>query len=770
MAKVHIAKQGFLTKSTLPNISRPGPATNVTLSTLVNANQTTKNVSNTEVVDSSSYGFYVSNTSGFPSQTQFTPFAAGTGGSIFFDGSGDFLQVTGTNTQLQFGTGDFTIEFWIWTSIIGSQINIIDFRAGSGPNTAPLIFISAAGAAGYYVNNAIQITGGTVTAQSWTHIAVVRISSQTKLYVQGTQVGSTYADTTNYSSGADRPTIGCGGATSIGNYTNDSNLRGFLSNVRVVKGIGVYTGNFTVPTSPLTSTQSAGTNIAAISGNETSLLLNGTNYRVIDSSTAASKGLCPASLTYAPLGGQVNFHPYSGGGTYGSYWFDGTYSYIDSPYVPDWQITGDMTVEAWIYPTTAGTARNIINQYQNGNTGNSNFAFGLTSGNKLFADFYAVGVNTITSTSNVSANVWTHVAVVRTGTAVRLYINGTLDASTLTFSGSTNLSTYPMRIGTGFLGSIPATSVNGLVNSTTVGGYNGTFPGYITGIRFVKDTAVYSGSFTPPSIQPVDVSGAASAASYPSTTNVNTSFASSDTLLLTKFDNWTIQDNDILPKPIYAVRSVTTSTAQAKFGAASLYYNTNRPNTQLYLASPATNFGTGNFTVMFWAYMQAWSAGSPNFFNTFVTAGIPNSNTSSSNVYAFVITNAGSVLINRYGIGNITFGSITPASYINTWFHVAFIRNSGTTTAYINGTSIGSSSMSGLTVGNAGGGSIGNWYVSGQYQVGELFPAGYMDDVVIASSALYTSNFTPGPTSAATDPYPSPSTITNNTYGVYQNY
>jgi len=54
-------------------------------------------------------------------------------------------------------------------------------------------------------------------------------------------------------------------------------ITGYMSNMRVVIGLGVYTGAFTVPTSPLTVTQSAGTNISAITAGQTQLLLNTTN-------------------------------------------------------------------------------------------------------------------------------------------------------------------------------------------------------------------------------------------------------------------------------------------------------------------------------------------------------------------------------------------------------------------------------------------------------------------------------------------------------------
>jgi hypothetical protein len=67
-------------------------------------------------------------------------------------------------------------------------------------------------------------------------------------------------------------------------------FNGCLSNLRIVKGVAVYSGtsttaaNFTVPTRFLTATQSSSTNIAAITGTQTALLLNNRNNLLQDES------------------------------------------------------------------------------------------------------------------------------------------------------------------------------------------------------------------------------------------------------------------------------------------------------------------------------------------------------------------------------------------------------------------------------------------------------------------------------------------------------
>ena len=774
MAKVHISRQGFIGKSTLPNVSRPGPDVSYNLIGLLNANQTIDNVSNTEVIDSSSFGRTVCYQAGFPSQVQFSPFSAGVGGSMYFDGAGDYLQFA-TSNDFAFGTGDFTIEFWVYlTSGVNTVtgLNIYEPRTTTN-QIAPLLYVntSSGNSIRFFVNGADRINGGTVTTNAWNHIALSRVSGITTLYLNGTATGSPYTDTNNYITNTNRPLIG-GNGDQAGQPNNFNSFRTngqqpfLLSNLRVVKGIGVYTGNFTVPTSPLTATQSAGTNIAAISGTETVLLLNFTNFRVVDSSTNNVKGLAPSSLSYGPTGGQTRFSPYSGGGTYGSYWFDGSFSFIDSPANADFGLgSGDFTIEAWVYRQN-NNAHVICSSWNSGVNANCGFIFSINASN--FLSFtYMVGTTqtNFTGNANVLANQWNHVAVVRSGSNIRFYNNGTLASTVGTISGALNTpATAPLRIG-GYQET--STVTNGTL------GFGAQFSsapmsGYITGLRIVKGTAVYTGTFTPPSIQSVDVSGAASAASYPSTTNIDTTFASTQTMLLCKFERATLIDNDALPRPVYLVGTQQTSTTQAKFGAASMFSGSSLLNTSCcYIAAPYTF--TGNFTLQCWLYTSAWN--SPNNQNGVFYIGLPNSTTSSSNSYFLYFSNSGTLTFDRYGGAATNLGTINTATFTNTWFHLALVRNGTTVTAYINGTSIGSTTnYSGLTVGNASGIIAGGRYTSGAIGTSSYTTwNGYVDDVVITPNALWTSNFTP-PTTQATDPYIAPSTTTNNIYGLIQNY
>jgi len=188
--------------------------------------------------------------------------------SALFSGI-DTLNTAATSGNFIFGTGDFTIELWVYLRSVSANQNIYDQRpAGSNGPFPTIYFRLATVSITYFVNVVDAINSSTVSVNTWYHVAVVKSSTSTRMYINGTQAGSTYTDPNNYNNGANRPLLGA-------DATNPATvfLSGYVSNVRVVRGVAVYTGNFTVPTSPLTATQSAGVNISAITAGQTSLLL-----------------------------------------------------------------------------------------------------------------------------------------------------------------------------------------------------------------------------------------------------------------------------------------------------------------------------------------------------------------------------------------------------------------------------------------------------------------------------------------------------------------
>jgi hypothetical protein len=161
--------------------------------------------------------------------------------SMSLDGSGDYLRPYSDDASIfSFGFGSFTIEFWAYFNSVTGQPFIYDGRGGT--NT-PTIYIFN-GTLYYYVNATNAITGSVLTTGQWYHIAVCRSGSSTRMFVNGTQVGSTYSDSTNYTNAAGRPVFGVEAGLASG-YLN-----GYLDDMRVTKGVARYTANFTAPTAP----------------------------------------------------------------------------------------------------------------------------------------------------------------------------------------------------------------------------------------------------------------------------------------------------------------------------------------------------------------------------------------------------------------------------------------------------------------------------------------------------------------------------------------
>jgi hypothetical protein len=165
------------------------------------------------------------------------------GSSIAFDGTTDYV-IQPTNINFGYGTGDFTIEFWLYLNTISVDQTIVS-NLTSTSSINPHIYFGFSSGINYYTNNANRITGSALSASTWYHIAVCRASGSTKMFINGTQTGSTYTDSNNY--GTTAP-LGIGTYWSAGSPVTTSTLNGYIDDLRITKGYARYTSNFTAPT------------------------------------------------------------------------------------------------------------------------------------------------------------------------------------------------------------------------------------------------------------------------------------------------------------------------------------------------------------------------------------------------------------------------------------------------------------------------------------------------------------------------------------------
>jgi hypothetical protein len=140
-----------------------------------------------------------------------------------------------------FGTGDFTIECWIYCNSFSTVNWIYDGRPISTNYLEPTILVSTSGILSYFTNSAYQIQAGTLTTGTWYHVAYCRASGTGRLFLNGTVTGS-FSDTYSYDNSVNRPVIGTDGYA-VSNFSNC-----YIDDFRV-SNYARYTANFTPPTS-----------------------------------------------------------------------------------------------------------------------------------------------------------------------------------------------------------------------------------------------------------------------------------------------------------------------------------------------------------------------------------------------------------------------------------------------------------------------------------------------------------------------------------------
>ena len=181
-------------------------------------------------------------------------------GSMYFDGTGDYL-TTPSSQNLSFGTGDFTIEFWMNASAAGTYTSVLGTQSIAGSTTAGMWRVSNRlnSVNGIYFN---YTTGSTFTDvtftttnyndNAWHHVAVTRSSNVLRAFVDGVKVGSDTSITQSLSSGQ-RLYVGFQAQDSV-YYT------GYIADLRITKGYARYTNAYFIPpASQLATTQSGGT-------------------------------------------------------------------------------------------------------------------------------------------------------------------------------------------------------------------------------------------------------------------------------------------------------------------------------------------------------------------------------------------------------------------------------------------------------------------------------------------------------------------------------
>ena len=630
----------------------------------------TNGAQNNTFLDSSTNNFTITR-NGNTTQGSFSPY--GSNWSNYFDGSGDYLSVP-DNSALE-GFTNFTFECWLYVSDFAS--GDIVFAKGFGPGFCPYMFYFTSTDLVFYASSSLsswdvadsQVIVSNIVKNQWYHVAASRSGSSIKLFANG-------AVTTSLTNGS---TLGANASTfNVASAVDGTrNPEIYISNLRI-NNTALYTAAFTPSTTPLT----------AVTG--TSLLTCQSN-RFIDNSANAfsiSTSGTPSVQRFNPFGTST---AYSTSVIGGSGYFDGSGDYLTIPTNTAFAFgTGDFTVEAWIFNT--GTTANYAQIFGSSTYGGaSEFLLSFQASTKTI--YVQVFNNGLTSTNTVLSNSWSHIALVRSSSVITIYINGVASGSK---SDTSNVNS----------------TITPTIGASNNDNADSRFMGYISNVRVVKGTAVYTSSFTPPTAPLTAISG---------------------TSLLTNYTNGAIYDNAMMNE-LETVGNAQISTSVVKYGTGSLYFDGTGDSLSVLNTRTSTPWGTESWTIEGWIYPTAVSSTYRTIYangfpvQIFQTGGSVEIYISSTNSYDYIVN-----------------GLTGPASSVsaNTWTHFAVVKNGNVYTVYVNGvggsTVTSSTAVAYTSTVNA---------VIGDAPFGSYPYVGYIDDLRITKGyARYTSNFTP-PTAA----------------------
>jgi hypothetical protein len=377
--------------------------------------------------------------------------------SLYLDGTGDYV-TSMPDEDFVFGTGDFTIECWVRFQSRSGNHFVFTWGAGWGLYTRANAWSVFDGAA-----SEVIVTVGTVANDIWYHVVVTRQSGNLRLFVDGVQLGSTVAHTTNHTNGQIRI-----GAQPSGSGT----MNGWVDDFRVHR-FGLYTTGFTPPSVAYPDPT------APIFYERALLHFNG-----VDGSTTFTDETGRAWTRVAASTCEIDTAQSQFGGA--SLLLGGSGNYLTSPDTEDMSLAAsNFTVEGWVrfasVPST-GVVQAFVTKWTTAGS-NRGWSVSLFGGNfRLLYSTTGSDAGALNTAWSPAANTWYHFAVVRYGNNVLLFINGAL-LSTQAFTATIYDSTALLQIGTQNLG------IDGELN------------GWLDDIRITPGHAKYVQAFTVPQVQ-----------------------------------------------------------------------------------------------------------------------------------------------------------------------------------------------------------------------------------------------------------------------------
>ena len=641
------------------------------------------NANNNTIVDSSSQSTTMTR-AGTTTQGSFSPYSQ-TGWSTYHPTAADYYSFPSVANMALGSSGDCTIECWVnFTNLPASGAYIFSKDGVSGTNVSEYSF---------QTTNALGAvaftTGNSSGSASQQQYAVGTLAINTWYHIAACRTGTTwyiFLNGTLVNSGGTAQTVAP--VSSARNFFVGGQQSGGGSlNGAYISNLRVVVGTALYLTnftpSTIPLTAIANTDVLTANINQFADSVSG---GVI--TTAGSPWVQPTS-------------PFAPAAAYGVSSVGGSISAITASDAVTATLSGspgttDFSIEFWAYPTSYSSTTNVILFALGAQNAASSLCIFFSTVSTQTAFRYGAGGagSDYTIGSVPKLNTWTHYAFCRSSGVTAVYVNGVLIANT-----SSAISGTPTVTAT-------ALSLFALSGASQ-------YLGYMTGVRYISGISAYTAAFTPPAA-PVSSTG--------------------NTLLLLNGTNGSIYDSTA-KNNIQTSTGGFLSTTQSKFGGSSIRY----PGGVYHItnAGPQNSLGLGDFTIEFWIWFDAMGSQRPLSQGTYTTGEfllIFNANGS------FDWGEAVTSRVNS-GAGAVTVGSS------GGWYHIAIVRSGLTTSAYVNGSLVGTPYTPATNYNFNATTAI---FIGGNPTTPTQTFAGYIDELRISVGvARYTTNF-----SVATSAHP----------------
>lgn len=585
--------------------------------------------------------------------------AGSSGGSVIFDGD-DWLSLA-ASSDLDLD-GDFTIEGWVlvdvdnWITSYGRQAFFGNNIAWTTNHAAILLSNSA----NSIDQNTITLWSDTSRIASsepttvrpsdgWTHIAITRSGSGVRIFKNGNFLVGVSSSTT-FKFGTSETRIG---NTYVG--SNEEGLNGRISNLRVIKGTALWTNSFALTALPLTTTSQG---------------VNESNVKLLccnDPEDATGSTVTPQTITAVGDPQPSSESPFeTNNGVYIDR-SDNQYMYTLNDSAIQFG-TGDFTIECWFnWHSNNNDWQSIFGKYSasGGAASDNGWWIHLNSSGVLNGgdrgNGYAAGSTVL------SINTWYHVALVRSGTTVSIYLNGVLEATHTSDDG----------------GGVPRNCDNNTeFHIGHLANYGRGWDGDISNMRLVKGQALYTSNFTPPT-EPLTLTSQGA-------TESNVGFLGCQTPIVSAVSKGPRVETNSYVKPSYGPFSGPSGFGSAEFDGDGDFVE---------VAGISTNspwsFGTsGAFTIECWVFADSYALSGGWYKRLWSLSDNPAVGNFTDGI-TMEMDNNGAF---RFRYNN----SIMLASNnrnTSTWYHVAFTRMAdGTIVLHVDGQAQASAALGGIAL------------------------------------------------------------------------